>query len=162
MIRAFGADDVVCPVITLCPAGPRECSRYDRENTLIPWDRAPAFATQCPPSDQNTACNYPPATDTFSITTDTAPAAAGRKDNLFVFVRAGDGRILFNQAAPGAAFVGWQEIAGGVITDAALGASMRAIRCLSSPRAWTDGSSSTRPRPEGPSSVGRLNRHPAR
>jgi len=42
-----------------------------------------------------------------------------------VFVRAGDGRILFNQAAPGAAFVGWQEIAGGVITDAALGASMQ-------------------------------------
>jgi hypothetical protein len=86
----------------------------------------PAFAAQCPPSDQNTACNYPPVIDTFSITTDTAPAAAGRQDNLFVFVRAGDGHILFNQAAPGAAFVGWQEVPGGIITDAAISHSCRA------------------------------------
>src|SRR5206468_125138 len=31
-----------------------------------------------------------------------------------------DGQILFNQAAPGQAFVGWQEVPGGVRTDEAL------------------------------------------
>ncbi len=60
------------------------------------------------------------------VTTNVALAAAGRKDNLFVFARTLDGRILFNQAAPGGAFVGWQEVPGGVITDAPLAAGMQA------------------------------------
>ena len=57
--------------------------------------------------------------------TDVAAASAGRQDNLFVFVRIFDGRILFNQAAPGGAFVGWQEVTGGVQTDQALAAGMQ-------------------------------------
>ncbi len=57
--------------------------------------------------------------------TDVAAASAGRKDNLFVFVRMLDGRILFNQAAPGRAFVGWQEVPGGARTDEALAAGMQ-------------------------------------
>jgi hypothetical protein len=54
-----------------------------------------------------------------------APAAAGRHDNLFVFAKTPDGRILFNQAAPGGAFVGWQEVPGGVRTNDALAAGMQ-------------------------------------
>jgi hypothetical protein len=30
-----------------------------------------------------------------------------QKDTLFVFARQPDGRLLFNQAAPGGAFAGW-------------------------------------------------------
>ena len=36
-----------------------------------------------------------------------------------------DGRILFNQASPGKAFVGWQEVPGGVRTDVALASGMQ-------------------------------------
>jgi hypothetical protein len=36
-----------------------------------------------------------------------------------------DSQILFNQAAPGGAFVGWQEVPGGVRTDVALAAGMQ-------------------------------------
>jgi hypothetical protein len=60
------------------------------------------------------------------VTTDVALASAGRSDNLFVFAKSLDGRVVFNQAAPGGAFVGWQEVPGGVRTDAPLAAGMQA------------------------------------
>src|SRR5207245_2796922 len=59
------------------------------------------------------------------LRTDVAPAAAGRRDNLFAFVKSPVGQILFNQAAPGGAFVGWQEVPGGVITHVGLGTGMQ-------------------------------------
>jgi hypothetical protein len=31
-----------------------------------------------------------------------------QRDTLFVFAKGLDGRLLFNQAAPGGTFVGWQ------------------------------------------------------
>jgi hypothetical protein len=43
---------------------------------------------------------------------DVALASAGRSNTLFVFAKAAGGRILFNQAAPGGAFVGWQSLSG--------------------------------------------------
>ncbi|MDP4265359.1 MAG: hypothetical protein Q8941_22725, partial [Bacteroidota bacterium] len=52
-------------------------------------------------------------------------SSAGRENNLFVFSRMLDGRIIFNQAAPGKAFVGWQEVPGGQLTDVALAAGMQ-------------------------------------
>jgi hypothetical protein len=48
-----------------------------------------------------------------------------QRDTLFVFAKALDGRILFNQAAAGGAFVGWQEVPGGVTTDHAPSAAGR-------------------------------------
>ena len=59
------------------------------------------------------------------ITTNVAPASAGRQGKLFVFAKTTDGHIHFNQAAPGGAFVGWREIPGGITTDAAVAAGMQ-------------------------------------
>jgi hypothetical protein len=64
------------------------------------------------------------------LLTNVAPAAAGRKaadgsGYLFVFATAQDGRILVNQAATGGAFVGWQEVPGGVTTDGPVGTGMQ-------------------------------------
>jgi hypothetical protein len=39
---------------------------------------------------------------------DVALAAGMQSDTLFVFAKTFDGRIVFNQAASGGAFVGWQ------------------------------------------------------
>lgn len=57
--------------------------------------------------------------------TDVAPATAGRPDNLFVFAKPPSGGIFFNQAAPGRAFVGWQEMRGRILTDAPVGVGMQ-------------------------------------
>jgi hypothetical protein len=57
--------------------------------------------------------------------TDVPAASAGRQSNLFVFARMLDGRIIFNQAPPHGAFVGWEEVPGGARTDIALAAGMQ-------------------------------------
>ena len=66
------------------------------------------------------------------VVTDMAPAAAGRRSAggpgyLFVFAKTPGprGEILFNQAAQGGAFVGWQAVPGGVVTDAPVAAGMQ-------------------------------------
>src|SRR5262249_15621807 len=57
------------------------------------------------------------------ILTDAAPAAAGRSDGyLFVFAKTSSGHIMFNQAASGGAFVGWQEVPRGLVTEAPVAA----------------------------------------
>jgi hypothetical protein len=61
--------------------------------------------------------------------TNVSLASAGRKNNLFVFARMLDGRVVLNQAAPGRAFVGWQEVPG-VRTDVALAAGMQDDRLV--------------------------------
>jgi hypothetical protein len=94
---------------------------------------AAAFTGQCPPSAPQ-ACAYPPFRETFAHALDAAPAAAGRADNLFVLIKQPgqpQGQVLFNQAAPGAAFAGWQAVPGGLFTpeplttDAQVGAGMQ-------------------------------------
>jgi len=57
--------------------------------------------------------------------TDVAAASAGRKNNLFVFAKMLDGRIIYDFAGPGDSFVGWQEVPGGALTDTALAAGMQ-------------------------------------
>jgi hypothetical protein len=47
---------------------------------------SPAFVGQCPPSAPQ-ACAYPPFQETFQHSLDTAPASAGRSDNLFVMIK---------------------------------------------------------------------------
>ncbi len=65
---------------------------------------------------------------TSPVRTDAAPAAAGRSDELFVFIKDRDGQIQFNQAAMvggSEEFVGWQTLPG-LTTDAPLGVGMQA------------------------------------
>ena len=48
------------------------------------------------------------------------PVAAGEQGTtLVVFAKTKSGQIMFNQAAKGGAFVGWQPVPGGLVTDAA-------------------------------------------
>ena len=55
--------------------------------------------------------------------TNAAPTAAGRADGyLFVFAKAANGQIMYNQAGSGGAFVGWQAVPGGQMTSTAVGA----------------------------------------
>ena len=107
------------------------CHLPSFDDTLNPQPVPPAIVNHSWPPAGDDACvpqllRLPAVSDRFSIVTDAAPASAGRADNLFVFAKALDGRILFNQAEPGGAFVGWQEVPGGERTDAALGAGMQA------------------------------------
>jgi hypothetical protein len=44
------------------------------------------------------------------------------REHVYLFVRSGDGRVLFDQAAPGEAFASWREVPGGVRTDTGVGA----------------------------------------
>lgn len=89
----------------------------------------PDFVTRVPPAlslaDQALACNYPPVVDTFAFTAASAPASAGRANNLFVVATDSSGQIWYDQAAPGAAFVGWQEVPGELVAVGAPGAGMR-------------------------------------
>ncbi|WP_158935207.1 hypothetical protein [Burkholderia sp. S171] len=90
---------------------------------------SPTYVGPCPPalsiSDQKLACSYAPPAHPLGMSTAMAPASAGRTGNLFVFTVAANGRILFNQIAPGGAWVGVQEIPGGFITDAPVAAGMQ-------------------------------------
>ncbi|MFN8242490.1 MAG: hypothetical protein U0X40_00440 [Ferruginibacter sp.] len=51
-------------------------------------------------------------------------AATARNNNLFVVAKMLDGRLVYNQKAPGKPFVGWQEFSGGTRTDVAPAAAM--------------------------------------
>jgi hypothetical protein len=90
---------------------------------------SPTYAGPCPPalsvSDQKLACSYGPPAHPLGMSTAMAPASAGRAGNLFVFAVAANGRILFNQIAPGDVWVGVQEIPGGFVTDAPVAAGMQ-------------------------------------
>jgi hypothetical protein len=77
------------------------------------------------------------ALEGFSVTSDNpfirlgmstamGPASAGRTGNLFIFtVASTNGRILFNQIAPGGDWAGVQELPGGFVTDAPVAAGMQ-------------------------------------
>ena len=59
------------------------------------------------------------------VRTNASVATGMRADTLFVFATTPDGRILFDREAPGHDFDGWRSMAGGVVTNVALGAAGR-------------------------------------
>jgi hypothetical protein len=59
------------------------------------------------------------------VRTDTPVGAGMQKDTLFVFAKSPNGEVVFNQAAPYGAFVGWQ-VRANATTDAAPAAAGRA------------------------------------
>jgi len=51
--------------------------------------------------------------------TDAAPAVVGVGNNIYIFAKSMDGRIMFNRAQQGQSFTGWQEVQGGGRTNSA-------------------------------------------
>ncbi|MET7902331.1 hypothetical protein ABZS86_12935 [Streptomyces sp. NPDC005355] len=54
--------------------------------------------------------------ETFSMRSDSAPTAAGRGEDLYVFAREDDGRVMFNRGGRDGAFEGWEEVPGGIVS----------------------------------------------
>jgi hypothetical protein len=56
--------------------------------------------------------------------TNVAPSAVGQKDDLLVFLPMTDGRVIYTEAAPGKAFIGWQDVPGGGSTSTTLASAI--------------------------------------
>jgi hypothetical protein len=56
--------------------------------------------------------------------TNVAPSAVGQQNELFVFLPMTDGRIIYTEAAPGGAFIGWQDVPGGGSTSTSLSSAI--------------------------------------